>query len=135
MPLLNIEGRKVRVDDSFLNLSEDEQHAKVDMIAKKLKLTPSGQAPGMIEGVGRAAVRGMPIIGALASKMNAAIDAGLAPFVDPATPDQKLTGETFGQRYRQAMDIGEGKDKAFHEQHPYIDTAAEIAGGIASTAP
>ena len=133
MPLLNIEGRKVRVDDSFLDLSEDEQHAKVDMIAKKLKLTPSGQAPSMVEGVGRAAVRGMPIVGALASKMNAAIDAGLAPFVDPATPEQKLTGETFGQRYKQAMDIGKGKDEAFHAEHPYIDTGAEIAGGIAST--
>ena len=133
MPLLNIEGRKVRVDDSFLDLSEDEQHAKVDMIAKKLKLTPSGQAPSMVEGVGRAAVRGMPIVGALASKMNAAIDAGLAPFVDPATPEQKLTGETFGQRYNQAMDIGKGKDEAFHAEHPYIDTGAEIAGGIAST--
>jgi hypothetical protein len=133
MPLLNIEGRKVRVDDSFLEMSPDQQHAKVDDIAKKLKLTPSGEAPGMVEGVGRAAVRGMPIIGALASKANAAIDAGLAPFVDPATPDQKLTGETFGQRYNQAMDIGKGKDEAFHQQHPYVDTAAEIAGGIAST--
>lgn len=133
MPLLNIEGRKVRVDDSFLDLSEADQHAKVDMIAKKLKLQPSGEAPGMVEGVGRAAVRGAPIIGALASKMNAAIDAGLAPFVDPATPDQKLTGETFGQRYGQAIDIGKGKDEAFHAAHPYIDTAAEIAGGIGAT--
>jgi hypothetical protein len=133
MPLLNIEGRKVRVDESFLQMSPDEQHAKVDDIAKKLKLTPSGQPPSMIEGVGRAAVRGMPIVGALASKMNAAIDAGLAPFVDPATPEQKLTGETFGQRYKQAMDVGKGKDEAFHAQHPIVDTAAEIAGGIAST--
>jgi hypothetical protein len=133
MPLLNIEGRKVRVEDSFLQMSEDEQHAKVDDIAKKLKLTPSGQSPGMVEGVGRAFVRGAPIIGAVASKMNAAIDAGLAPYVDPATPDQKLTGETFGKRYSQAMDIGKGKDEAFHQAHPMVDTAAEIAGGIAST--
>jgi hypothetical protein len=46
MVKLNIEGRKVTIDDSFLQMSPEEQHAKVDMIAKKLKLTPSGQAPG-----------------------------------------------------------------------------------------
>lgn len=128
MPTLTIEGRKVAVDDSFLKLSEDEQHAKVDDIAKKLKIMPS-----MAEGVGRAAVRGMPIVGGIASKMNAAIDAGLAPFVDPATPDAKLPEKTFGERYHHALDIGKDKDEAFHEAHPVIDTAAEIAGGIAST--
>ena len=133
MPLLNIEGRKVRVDDSFMQLSEDDQHAKVDEIAKKLKLQPSGEAPGMVEGVGRAAIRGMPITGALGTKLNAAEDALLAPFLDPLNPQEKLTADTFGGRYQQAMDIGKGKDTAFHEAHPIIDTAAEIAGGIAST--
>jgi len=135
MPLLNIEGRKVRVDDSFLDLSEDEQHAKVDMIAKKLKLSPSGQAPGLVEGVGRALARGVPIVGGLLNKANAATNAVLAPVVDPLLPEsfQKLPGQTFGERYQQALDIQEGKDKAFHEEHPVVDTAAEIAGGIGAT--
>jgi hypothetical protein len=57
MPVLNIEGRKVKVSDDFLTMSEDEQHAKVDDIAKKLKLQPSGEAPGMAEGVGRGFAR------------------------------------------------------------------------------
>jgi hypothetical protein len=135
MPLLNIEGRKVRVDDSFLDLSPDDQHAKVDMIAKKLKLTPSGEAPGIAEGVSRAAARGVPIIGGLLNKADAATNAALAPVVDPLLPDsfQKLPGKTFGDRYQQALDIQEGKDKSFHEEHPIADTAAEIAGGVAAT--
>lgn len=42
MPTLNIEGRNVQVDDSFLKLSADQQNATVDEIAKSLpKSQPS----------------------------------------------------------------------------------------------
>lgn len=130
MPLLNIEGRKVRVDDSFLQLSEDEQHAKVDDIAKKLKLTP-----GMAEGIGRGFARGVPILGGALNKADAAFNAALAPVVDPLLPDsfQKLPEGSFGERYQHALDIQEGKDKRFSEDHPIADAVAEIAGGVAST--
>jgi hypothetical protein len=116
-------------------MSPDEQHAKVDLIAKKLKLTPSGEAPGMVEGVTRAAARGVPIIGGLLNKADAATNAALAPVVDPLLPEsfQKLPGKTFGERYQQALDIQEGKDKTFAQEHPIADTAAEIAGGVAAT--
>lgn len=46
MAMLEIEGRRVQVDDSFLKMSPDEQHAKVDDIAKKLKLTPQEKPSG-----------------------------------------------------------------------------------------
>jgi hypothetical protein len=128
MPVLNIEGRKVKVDDSFMQLSEEEQHAKVDDIAKKLKIMPS-----MAEGVGRAAVRGIPVLGALASKINAAEDAALAPIFGKSLGAADLPEDTFGARYSHRMQDFTDKEEAFHEAHPYIDTAAEIAGGIAST--
>lgn len=125
MPVYTVEhdGRKFKVDapDPETAAQALEQH------------TGKAPAPGMIEGIGRAAVRGAPIVGRLASMGNAAIDAGLAPFVDPLNPDDKLTEDTFGGRYQHAMDIGKNKDAAFHAAHPYIDTAAEIAGGVAST--
>lgn len=37
MPTLNIEGKKISVDDSFLQMSTEQQHAAVDEIAKSLK--------------------------------------------------------------------------------------------------
>lgn len=37
MPTLDIEGKKIKVDDSFLQMSTDQQHAAVDEIAKSLK--------------------------------------------------------------------------------------------------
>ena len=135
MPMIDIEGKKVKVDDSFLSMSPDEQHAKVDEIAKKLKLQPSGQAPGMAEGMGRAFARGVPIIGGALNKADAAFDAALAPVIDPLLPDslQKLPEDTFGGRYQHALDIQQGKDKSFQEEHPIADAVAEVAGGVAST--
>ncbi|MCT4654235.1 MAG: hypothetical protein N4A65_00335 [Cohaesibacter sp.] len=41
MPILQIEGRKVEVDESFLSLSPEQQNIEVDEIAKSLKLEPS----------------------------------------------------------------------------------------------
>ncbi len=47
MPMLNIEGRQVKVDDSFLKMSPDQQHATVDEIASSFKSSPSPQlVPG-----------------------------------------------------------------------------------------
>lgn len=47
MPTLNIEGRKVKVDDSFLQLSPDEQSRTVDEIASKLSVgaSPAPEEP------------------------------------------------------------------------------------------
>lgn len=134
MVKLNIEGRKVTIDDSFLQMSPEEQHAKVDMIAKKLKLTPSGQAPSMVEGVGRAFARGVPIVGGLLNKADAATNAALAPVLNPLFDEKnQLPEATFGERYAHSLRDQEGVDKAFHDEHPIVDTGAEIAGGIAAT--
>ncbi|NEX00108.1 hypothetical protein DY467_25375 [Rhodopseudomonas sp. BR0G17] len=43
MPTLNIEGRRIRVDDSFLSLSPDQQNDAVDEIATSLR--GSGHLP------------------------------------------------------------------------------------------
>ncbi len=40
------------------------------------------------------------------------------------------TGDTYGQRYEQNLAKERGQDKVFAEQHPYVDAAGKIAGGI-----
>jgi hypothetical protein len=85
----------------------------------------------------RAVATGVPIIGGLLNRMDAATNATLAPLIDPVLPDtfQKLPGQTWGDRYQQALDIQQGKDTAFHAEHPYVDTGLNIAGGVAGTVP
>jgi hypothetical protein len=49
MAALNIEGRTVQVDDSFLKLPPDQQNATVDEIARSLKATPAAQEQAKTE--------------------------------------------------------------------------------------
>jgi hypothetical protein len=95
----------------------------------------TGEMPSMAEGLGRAAARGVPLIGGALNKIEAATNATLAPVVDPMLPDsfKKLSGKTWKERYQQALDIQQGKDKAFAGAHPIADAVAEVGGGIAAT--
>ncbi|EJK83531.1 hypothetical protein [Rhizobium sp. AP16] len=107
-------------------------------MARLIKGEPQSQDGSLsADNASRSFATGVPIIGGLLNKMDAATNAALAPIVDPMLPDsfQKLPGETFADRYKQAMDIQQGKDASFHEKHPYVDTGLNIAGGVAGTVP
>lgn len=127
MPTFQIEqdGRRFKVQAGSME----------DATAALKSHLESGSRPSMAEGVSRALARGVPIVGGALNKLNAATNAALAPVVDPLLPDtfDKLPEPTFGARYKHALDLQEGKDKAFAEDHPVVDTAAEIAGGVAAT--
>jgi hypothetical protein len=43
MPILDIEGRRVEVDDSFLSMTPDQQNATVDEIARSIGAAPATQ--------------------------------------------------------------------------------------------
>ncbi|WP_051321098.1 hypothetical protein [Rhizobium mesoamericanum] len=85
----------------------------------------------------RALATGVPIIGGALNKLDAATNATLAPIIDPLLPDsfQKLPGNSWEERYNQALNIQKGKDEAFHEEHPYVDTGLQVTGGVAGTIP
>jgi hypothetical protein len=161
MPTLNIGTKSVQVDDGFLKLSPEQQNATVDEIAKSIgpaawgaipvessdptswgavpvaQPQPNPKAPSMTEGVGRSFAEGVPILGGLANKLDAATNAALAPIADRFLPDsfEKLPEATFGERYQHALDIQNRKSKTFETEHPVASTAAGITGGIASTLP
>ena len=92
------------------------------------------ESPSMASGLGRAAATGVPILGGLLNKADAATNAFLAPYANWAFPENdQLKGDTFGERYRNSLKTQEGMDAGFAREHPYLDTGAEIAGGIAAT--
>jgi hypothetical protein len=61
MAILEIEGKRVEVDDSFLSLSSEDQQSTVDEIASQMGLSASQEAEGMgvIEDVSRAVGSGL----------------------------------------------------------------------------
>ena len=132
MTTLNINGQKVTVDDSFLKLSPDEQHSTVDEIASHL--APAD--PVSVNNVGRSFATGVPVIGGLLNKADAATNAALAPALNSFFDEKdQLPEATFGERYAHSLRDQEGSDARFASQHPVIDTGAKIAGGVASMAP
>jgi hypothetical protein len=89
------------------------------------------ESPGMASGLVRSFSRGVPILGGLLNKADAATDAALAPVMNPLFADKDQLKGDFGQRYGQALKTQEGEDKAFSEKHPIASTAAEIGGSVA----
>lgn len=102
----------------------------------KITVTPRRPQNITADDIARATATGVPVIGGVLNKLNAATNATLAPVVDPFLPDsyEKLPGKTWGERYDQALGIQERKDKEFETDHPVASTVAGLAGGIGSTA-
>jgi hypothetical protein len=140
MPVLTIGDKQVSVGDEFLKLSPEAQNATVDEIASSIGAKPTAPAapaaPVSVNDVGRAVATGVPILGGAMNKLDAATNATLAPLLNRffKTEDQ-LSEANWSDRYSHSLKDQEGADKRFATEHPVVDTAAQLAGGIASTAP
>ncbi|MCC8954105.1 hypothetical protein H8B02_11725 [Bradyrhizobium sp. Pear77] len=133
MATLDINGQRVTVDDSFLKLSPEDQQSTVDHIAANL--APKAD-PVSINNLGRSFATGVPIVGGLLNKADAATNAALAPALNRFFDEKdQLPEATFGERYAHSLRDQEGTDAKFAAQHPVIDTGAKLAGGVASMAP
>jgi hypothetical protein len=89
-----------------------------------------------VNNVVRSAATGVPVIGGALNQMNAATNAALAPILNPLFSEKdQLKGETFADRRAESLRQQQGMDRDFAAQHPAIDTAAQIAGGVAGIAP
>lgn len=143
MPVLTIGDKQVTVGDEFLQLSPEKQSATVDEIAGSLGVKPAAApapaapvAPVTANDVGRSFATGVPIIGGALNKLDAATNAALAPVLNRFfAPESQLPEETFRGRYEHSLRDQQGADKQFAKDHPIVDTAAQVAGGVASMVP
>lgn len=86
----------------------------------------------------RSAVRGIPVVGGLVNKLEAATEAGLAPLIEPYLtpgPNTLTTEPNFSGRYEKALRLQNQKDVGFDASHPYVSGGAKFAGGAAALAP
>lgn len=138
MPTLTINGHDVDVGDEFLKLSPEQQNAAVDEIAHSIGALPKpaqnteADRPDPLESTARAVATGVPVIGGLLNRADAATNATLAPVLNGLfSPNQQLQGD-WAHRYQQALAVQNGADQQFADQHPILNTGAQIAGGIGS---
>lgn len=101
-------------------------------------------APISANDVVRATATGVPIAGGVLNKLNAATNAALAPAIEPlmekgADSINDAPGATalerFVNRYKKSLSIQDAQDAKFAKEHPIVDTAAKVAGGVGATIP
>lgn len=96
---------------------------------------PPRPDPVGVNDLARSAATGVPILGGLLNKADAATNAGLSYLLNPLfDPKDQLTG-TLSERYAHSLRDQEGADTKFSEQHPIVDTGAKFAGGAAAMVP
>src|SRR5687768_4245665 len=99
---------------------------------------PAGGGAGdlSVNNVVRATATGVPIVGGVLNQLNAATNAALAPVLNPLfSEENQLKGATFAERREESLRQQQGMDRDFAAQHPVIDTAAQLTGGVAGIAP
>lgn len=106
------------------------------MRSVSLPAATSGAGDLSVNNVVRSAATGVPIIGGALNQMNAATNAALAPLLNPLfSEENQLKGATFAERRAESLRQQQGMDRDFAAQHPVVDTAAQMAGGVAGTLP
>jgi hypothetical protein len=92
--------------------------------------------PISLNDAARAVATGVPIIGGLLNKMDAATNAALAPIFNPLfSYDDQLHGDTFADRYRNALAIQNGMDARFATEHPTANLGLNAGGAVLGTLP
>ena len=130
MPILNIEGHKVKVDDSFLSLSPEEQNATVDEIAQSLEIQPLPQSGQNQQSMASRAGDFLKhtatnALDTLSLGWNDEAAAGLA-----ALPALMPGGESYSEAYDR---LHKGQQKLVDEADQ--DTVAKVAGQTIGLAP
>lgn len=120
MPTLNINGKRVKVSDSFMQLSPEEQQATVEEIAASFS-QPEPQGGSIADAAGQGLTFGFAdeIAGGLGATVNSA-----------ANLFGKGTGESFGKAYTGIRDAARENRDAFATRNPGTALAAEIGGGL-----
>jgi hypothetical protein len=142
MPTLNIQGKRVKVDDSFLQLSPEEQNRTVDEIAGQIGAAPSPEQPaapqregkhltfeegqamldqeggrGAITAAAAGYANGIHIVGPYVSGVIQRAAAGLSSLID-------------GESYQTNLEQGQRNIKAAEEQHPVASVAGNVTGAV-----
>jgi hypothetical protein len=75
----------------------------------------------------------VPIIGAFNNQIDAAINAAIAPALNPLfAPEDQLSEPTFAERFQHALRDQNAADAKFSKERPILDGLANFAGGAAS---
>jgi hypothetical protein len=130
MPTLNIEGRNVTVDDSFLKLSPEEQNATVDEIHKSLSSAPAAPTAAAAPAEPKSTLQ--TIREAIHAPTRALENGAFLGLGDRARAliDTAVTGGNQG--YGTNLKTEQGETEDFQKAHPIAAPILEGVGGVAA---
>lgn len=111
--------------------------APAEAMTKAKDVAPqSGDSKIGVNDVVRSIATGVPIIGGALNKADAALNAAIAPVVNPMlSKEDQLQGDTWSERYKNSLAQQEGMDALYAKDHPIANAAGNIVGGVAATVP
>ena len=134
MPMLQIEGRKVRVSDDFLKMSPDQQSAAVDEIAASIGIKAAEPFP--VNGNPAIDMKGRPDRWSAANEATAGATFGMSiPIVAAATtPFEMIRQGTLNpiDAYKSARDQMDADRAAYGKENPATGVLSNLAGGLAT---
>lgn len=144
MPTLNIEGRKVTVDDSFLSLTPEQQNATVEEIAASFQAEQPKKASGRHltyeEGLAELQKQEMDSVsGKIGSGLGGIVEGAM--IVGPALMGLAKRGAAGlgslidGESYETNLAQADQAYQTAKEVNPGINTAGQIVGAVGSTIP
>lgn len=129
-------GQPANPDDALVKAwGLDKTDAAPAETMTKAPDSAPGSSIGLNDAV-RSVATGVPIVGGLLNKADAATNALIAPLVNPMLSDEnKLQGGSFGERYDNSLNQLNGMDADYAKQHPIANTVGNVVGGVAGTVP
>lgn len=138
MPTLNIEGRKVKIDDSFLSMSPEQQNATVEEIAGTLGITPQQPQQQTVNTQGKSDAAG-PQMSPAMSAVGGALQGASFGFADELAAGvdvgvKALQGDfNVSDNFNAALERGQKVFASAEDQNPKSFTAGQVGGAIASS--
>lgn len=83
----------------------------------------------------RSLAAGVPIVGGVLNQANAVTNAALAPVLNPLFDEKDQLKGSFSERRAQSLRQQNEMDRRMEEEHPIVDAALKMAGGVAGTIP
>jgi hypothetical protein len=114
-------------DGSTVQFPDGTDHATIDGVMTQ-HFTPDASLTNSLV---RSAATGVSVAGGVLNKLDAATNAALAPVLNPLFDEKdQLREPTWSGRYQHSLRDQNAMDQSFEKEHPVLDTAAKIAGGI-----
>jgi hypothetical protein len=122
-------------DGSSVDFPDGTDQATISGVMTKNFGGPAADSGVTANKVARSAATGVPVVGGLLNQAEAVTNATLAPILNPLFDKKDRLEGSWSERRAKSLAQQNAMDEEFAAQHPVVDTAAKVVGGVAGSLP